>query len=91
MQRAPFPPSLHLSSRFSSSLNGTAAAAAARGTFGYFTFNFVSSALTALRRLRKLRKPPSGVRSAGGEERRVGRESRVEIIAATLIIYLLPR
>lgn len=38
-----------------------------QGTFGYFTFNFVSSALTALRQLRKLHKrgPHCGKRGEG--------------------------
>jgi len=63
---------------------------AAEGTFGYFTFNFVSSALTALRRPRQLRKRASGVRAAGRREKGRPRESRVEIMVATLIICSLP-
>lgn len=57
----------------------------------YFTFNFVSSALTALRQLRKLHKRASGVCTAQreGKDQSVA-GSRVEIIVATLIIYLPP-
>jgi len=62
---------------------------APQGTFGYFTFNFVSSALIALRQLRKLHKRTSRVRTAGREEKGRSRGSRVEIIVVTLIILIL--
>lgn len=58
-----------------------------RGTFGYFTFNFVSSAHCG-----SWENYVSRPRNSGEERRRAGRarEPRVEIIVATLIIYSLP-
>jgi len=68
-------------------LSTAARNSAPQGTFGYFTFNFVSSALTALRQLAGKQSPAS---TAGREEKGRSRGSRVEIIVVTLIIYLPP-
>lgn len=70
--------------RFSPYFNGSAEH---RGTFGYFTFNFVSSAHSG-----GWENYVNEARNSGEERRRAGRarEPRVEIIVATLIIYSLP-